>query len=660
MSTRRLLSRSFWLLVCASTLFCSSAFCGDLFHAATPEELKMTSEPLAPGAPAIILFRQVDRDDSGVQAMETNYVRIKILTEEGRKYADVEIPYYKGNGSEIVNVRARTIRPDGTVVAFEGKPFDKQIVKAKGVRYMAKTFTLSDVQVGAIIEYSYIVNFPEYYVFDSHWILSDELFTKQAKFTLKPSRDMSCRWTWHRLPPGSDGPKEDPGNHMVQLTATNIPAFPTEDYMPPANELKSRVDFVYSYDRVDVKNPQEYWKNIDKKWNSEVESFVNKKSAMQQAVAQIISSNDTPEEKLKKIYARVQQLRNTSFEVEKTEQEQKRNKEKSANNVEDVWKRGMGSGSALTWLFLGLARAAGFEAYGAWVSDRRDYFFQPEALDDSKLNTNVVIVKVNGQEQFFDPGAAYTPYGYLPWDEAGVIGLRSDKEGGQWIKTPLPDSSKSCIAHKAAFTLSEDGTLEGTVTTTLTGLEASRVRIEERNEDETARKKYLENDLAEDIPVGANVDLTNKPDWTSSSDVFTAVYHVKVPGWETGAGRRGFFPMGLFSNGEKHVFDHAERVHPIYFEFPFSRQDDITVTLPLGVQVSSVPAPVAQKGGDVIDYETKAEKSASTLHLTRTFKLDGLLIDVKYYNALRNFFQFVRSGDEQQVVLQQMGVHSGS
>ena len=65
------------------------------FQPVSPEELKMTSEPLAPGAPAIILFRQVDRDDTGRTAHEDNYVRIKILTEEGRKYGDIEIPFYK-------------------------------------------------------------------------------------------------------------------------------------------------------------------------------------------------------------------------------------------------------------------------------------------------------------------------------------------------------------------------------------------------------------------------------------------------------------------------------------------------------------------------------------------------------------------------------------
>jgi len=32
------------------------------------------------------------------------------------------------------------------------------------------------------------------------------------------------------------------------MEATNIPAFLTEDYMPPENELKARVDFIYEDD----------------------------------------------------------------------------------------------------------------------------------------------------------------------------------------------------------------------------------------------------------------------------------------------------------------------------------------------------------------------------------------------------------------------------
>jgi hypothetical protein len=150
-----------------------------------PEELKMTSEPLAPGAPAIILFRKVDRDDSDSSTRQDEFFRIKILTEEGRKYADIEIPFFKER-QNISNIKGRTIRPDGSIAETKLQVFEKNLVKGKGVKYLAKTFTMPDVQVGSIIEYSYTLTLNENYVFDSHWILSNELFTKRAQFSLKP------------------------------------------------------------------------------------------------------------------------------------------------------------------------------------------------------------------------------------------------------------------------------------------------------------------------------------------------------------------------------------------------------------------------------------------------------------------------------------------
>jgi hypothetical protein len=58
---------------------------------------------------------------------------------EGRKY-DIEIPFFKED-SNIVDIHARTIRPDGSIVNFEGKAFEKSILKAKGMKYPAKTVT---------------------------------------------------------------------------------------------------------------------------------------------------------------------------------------------------------------------------------------------------------------------------------------------------------------------------------------------------------------------------------------------------------------------------------------------------------------------------------------------------------------------------------------
>jgi hypothetical protein len=62
----------------------SQAKAGVGFQPVSTDELRITNEPLAPGAPAIILYRQVDRDDNGRTSHEDDYIRIKILTGEGR------------------------------------------------------------------------------------------------------------------------------------------------------------------------------------------------------------------------------------------------------------------------------------------------------------------------------------------------------------------------------------------------------------------------------------------------------------------------------------------------------------------------------------------------------------------------------------------------
>src|SRR5262249_18518064 len=162
-----------------------------------------------------------------------------------------------------------------------------------------------------------------------------------------------------RLPVGTDVPQFGP-DHIVRLQVQNIPAFQTEDFMPPENELKARVDFTYTED-FEAKDANEFWKNRGKKLNGYVEGVVGKSKTMEQAVGQIVSANDTAENKLQKIYARVQQIRNTSYEPRKTVQEEKREKEKENSNVEDVWKRSYGTGTQLNWLFLALTRAAGVE-----------------------------------------------------------------------------------------------------------------------------------------------------------------------------------------------------------------------------------------------------------------------------------------------------------
>jgi hypothetical protein len=624
---------------------------GDEWLPISPEELKMTSMPEAPGAPAVYLFRQVDRKDLGRANTEYNYARIKILTEEGRNYANVEIPYRRGT-TAISNIRARTIRPDGTIASFDGKVYDKTISKTRGLSYLAKTFTLPDVQVGSIVEYHFNYDMQDGFVFDSLWVLSEELFTKKAKFTLKPYDRLSVKWSWPAgLPAGTQPPVEE-ADKVIRMTTQNIPAFQLEDFMPPANELKLRVEFTYSEDLSIEKDQTRYWKQFGKKQNDRVESFIGKNGAMQQAVSQIVSPNDSPEVKLQKIYARTQQVRNLNYEPRRTEQEEKRDKLKANNNVADLLNNGYGAGTEITWLFLALARAAGLEAYPVLVSTRNEFIFNSARQNSRELNTNVVLVKLNGKDVYFDPGTAFAPFGLVPWMEAGASGLKLDKDGGSWVTTTLPDSSASVIERKADLKLTDEGTLTGKITVTYTGLEALTHRTLERNEDETARKKYLETLLNEYVPTGMDAELKNQPDWKSSSTPLIAEYEVKIPGWASGAGKRALLAVGLFGGTEKHLFEHAHREFPVVFEFPFKKIDDVTIELPIGWQVGSTPKDVDQNA-KAAEYIFKSDGKNGTVHFNRVLRCDLSYVPAENYGALRGFFQVVRSGDEQQIMLQQ-------
>jgi len=87
--------------------------------------------------------------------------------------------------------------------------------------------------------------------------------------------------------------------------------------------------------------------------------------------------------------------------------------------------------------------------------------------------------------------------------------------------------------------------------------------------------------------------------------------------------------------------------------------DDVTIELPLDWKVNSVP-PGHKDEGKVCSYNTTVENKQGTLHLTRNLVIDTLVLEPKYYPALRKFFQTVKTGDEQQIVVQPGGISASN
>lgn len=423
--------------------------------------------------------------------------------------------------------------------------------------------------------------------------------------------------------------------------------------MPPPESLKARVLFFYLDDDLvgrDIRGPETYWKAVGKQYYENDDNFIGNRKEIQRVAQETVGSNDPPEAKLAKLYARAQQIRNTSFERSKTEKEQKKEKIKENMNAGEVLKHGYGGGSDINLFFTALARAAGFEATIAYLTARRDGYFEPNMLSDSQFDASIVQVRQGNQTWHLDPATKFCPFNLLPWEETWSRGILPNKDGYTNITTPEPKVADAVIERKAAFRLDEEGTLGGAVRIVFIGQEALDRRLGNRDQDEKGRRKAAEDEVKGWLPAGAAVELTNSPAWEQSDNQLEAEFKVTIPQYATATGRRILLPLSVFQAKEKYPFRATRRVHPIYLDHPFQQQDEVTAELPPGFEVETLPAP-RNKEFPALRYEIARTHQARTLKLTRTLAVQKHMFDVQSYSALRVFYDNVRAGDEEQIVL---------
>jgi hypothetical protein len=626
------------------------SFAGDDWLPVPAADLALKDNPASPGAHAMILYRESDMDSKESSVLE--YVRVKIFTQEGTKQADVEIPFLKQQ-TDIKDVRARTIQPDGSIVKFDGKVFEKTIVKGTGFKYLAKTFTLPDVHPGSIIEYKYREQSdPNYYINES-WIITNALFTRDARFSIKPytgAYSLAMLYRQVGLPSGTVPVRQGDGTYVMDVH--NIVGLEEEDYMPPARALQVRVDFYYKNqsDPTNETVPQ-FWNRKGKQWAEDQDHFINKKNALESDLSRIIGPNDTPDEKVRKIYARVQKIRNLSMEDSKTEKEEKQEQIKLNSNVEDVLKHNYATARQMNYTFMGLARTAGFSATEVLLAPRNLNFFIPETLDVSQLSADVVWVHAGTQDYYLDPSASTYPFGILPWYETSTRGIRCSKEGGEIVTIPAATPSQGTIVRNSDLTIDSDGEATGKLQVDFTGSLGAWRREENHAADAAGRAKTIGDELKSWLPPGSTVDVTGITNWSDNELPLHVEGTVKIPGLGTSAGHRMLVPASVFQARQPASFHAEKRLYPIYINSPYEEIDDAKLSAPQGYKIEAVPAAKHLRPG-VISYEISAAQQASVVEVKRLLVIDGLMFPVKDYPALRNFFNLVKSNDETQIVLQ--------
>jgi hypothetical protein len=434
---------------------------------------------------------------------------------------------------------------------------------------------------------------------------------------------------------------------VYSLDLTDIPAFPKEDWMPPTNTIKWRVEFYFT----NSMTGSAFWTDAGKRWAEFVDDFTTPTSTVKKAAADITAPGDTDAQKAKKIYTAVQKLDNSSFGRHISEAERKKENLKEIQKAEDVLKNQSGNKNEIALLYVALGRAAGLKVWPVQVVDRNRAIFDSSYLSLRQLDDYLAIVEINGKEGYVDPGQKLCPFGSLSWKHNLAGGLRLTAAGAAPVLTPASNYKAAVVQRVAQLFVNPAGAITGNLRFIMSGPDALYWRQLTLKNDLDEVKKQFNEFVQNEIPEGAQADFDH---FVALDDYdLNLIGVVKVSG-DIGAstGKRFILPGMYFESRGKHPFVAQEsRTIAIDVHYPKLEEDDITYHLPPGFTVEGAPQATSAAWTDHAMLKISSQTTPDGINVSRTLAYGFTLLEPKDYPGLHDFYQKVAAADQQQVVL---------
>src|SRR5262249_42480184 len=428
-------------------------------------------------------------------------------------------------------------------------------------------------------------------------------------------------------------------------------AFHEEPHMPPEDQVKTWMLVFYSADRNQA--PEFYWPKVSKRVYEVGKTAFKTNDDVKRAAASAVGDAATPEQKVERLFdfcrTKIKNVDDDASGVTDAVKSKLKNESPA-----DTLKHGMGTGVDIGRLFGALAIATGFDARLAVLGDRSDMFFDPHFCDDYFLTRAEVAIKFGEQWRFFDPSSPYLPFGMLRWEEEGVQALIADPKQGTFVPTPLSTPDKTVEKRTASLTLAEDGTLEGDINIEYTG-HLGFLKKEQNSDDSPAQREQNLSDMVKKRLSTAEVTNVKIENVNDPVKPFTYSFHVRVPGYAQKTGKRLFLQPGFFERGIDVLFSGSTRKHAMYFHFPWSEEDEVTIKLPSGFELDNADAPQPFHANNVAGYDVKimvANKNEALIY-KRKFVFQALFFPVESYAGVKKLFDVLHENDNHTITLKQ-------
>ncbi len=637
-------------------------------------ELEEKVHPKDSAATAAILYKkgktsiQYDSNDGFVTTTEVE-TRIKIYKKEGYDWANHKVWYYKTSNlsenvsfSDAVTYNLVNGKIEKTKLKSEGV-FDEMLNKFRG----QKKITMPNVKEGSVIEFKYTVRspsdrmirkwdfqtsipvnysefttyVPEYYVFNSRqkgYIFPKITSEKNRRSILFTSRERSGL-TSHTT---YSNDKLDYDETKTTYLALNFPAMKDEAYVNNIDNYTSSVEHEVSV----IQFPNRMVETFSTDWSTvaktiyEYDNFgpeLNKTGYFEEDLKAILAGKTKTDDIiltiLNYVKANVKWNDYTGYGCD--------------NGVKKAYKEKTGNIADINLMLTAMLRYAGLTANPVLVSTRSNGI----SIFPNRNAFNYVIAAVETPEGnvLLDASDKFSMPNILPFRALNWSGRLIRKDGSSEEVDLMPKKSSNDIVFMS-YSVDADGKITGKTKRQYTDYNAmiTRDNISNLKEEEYLEKLENQNNKIEI----SEYSKTNEKDILLpiiETYSFTGNNLCEVIG-----GKIYVSPMLFFANREN-PFKQEVREYPVDFGFPFTDKYNVTLQIPEGFMVETLPAPVVINMQDNLgSFKFNIAGNDSFLQINIQHQINTAIITTEQYEMLKEYYKGMIAKETEKIVLKRI------
>jgi len=616
-------------------IFISSLLFSIDFESITEEDWKENVFENYKDCHAIILFKKYILDGEGLKSTrEVVYKRIKILDDEGLKYAKLNYEYSL-DYIKFFNVKARTIYPDGFIYNLEEKDI---YINDKEQNIRIISFEVPNAKPGCIIEYifeknispiiSYYISFQEdipIKKFIFQWYIGPYIIPG-FYFPKIKEKNTEVLYIPNRKKP-----------NKIIITIKNIEPYKPEEYSPPLSETSMVAYFYYNNE-----NPKDFWDEFSRKVNSDIKIFKKKMKRIKE-IFKDIPDGVSNEEKLKYAYYFLQEkIKNSAYLKKELREEIK--------NFDEMIRKGYASSYSINLAFISIAQELGFKAYLVGVCDKKNFYFKKEIPTTVQIKKFLVsILNSNGSLNFFEPDNKFMPFRVIKYNYQATTAIMFKEKGFELISIPEGNKDENISHYNLELYLNSDLSANCRMKIKLKGQPSYEFQEIYFEKNELEKKEMIEKKIEEFFAEKVFINFYEIKMPKKNEEDLELSYQFKI---QNLIKEDGYLNPAILHLKENQPFKEEKRINNIVFDYNETIIDEVFIILPQNLEIISIPNNINWENF-FGSYEAKFSIERNIIKYKRILKRNKQVLPAIHYNYVKDFYQKMKEFDQSLIHLKQ-------